>query len=136
MTVRFPWKTASPIRVQSKPRSNNVRRLLLALFLFASAAVAQTQHAATLSWTQSTTAGVTANNVYRGTVSGGPYTLLTTTALPAATTYVDNSVTGGTTYYYVVTALIGASESAFSNQATAAIPATPNAPTSLTVVPK
>ena len=113
-----------------------MKRLLLLLALFGSAAFAQTQHSATLSWAQSTTPGITNNNVYRGTVSGGPYTLLTATALPATTTYVDTSVTGGTSYFYVITALIGTSESAFSNQATAAIPVTPNAPTSLTVVPK
>jgi fibronectin type 3 domain-containing protein len=95
---------------------------------------AQTVHSATLTWTQSTTTGITGNNVYRGTVSGGPYTLLTTTPLAPATTYKDTSVTAATTYYYVVTALVGTEESGYSNQATAAIPTTTAAPTGLTVV--
>jgi fibronectin type 3 domain-containing protein len=83
----------------------------------------------TLTWTQSTSTGLTGNNVYRGTVSGGPYTLLTATPLPASTTYLDTTVVSSTTYYYVVTALAGTVESGYSNQATAAVPAHPNSPT-------
>ena len=70
-----------------------------------------------LSWTQSTSSGITQNKVYRSTTSGGPYTLRAT--LGAVTTYQDSGLTSGTTYYYVVTAANSSGESSFSNQASA-----------------
>lgn len=77
-------------------------------------------HANTLAWTSSATSGVTGYKVYRATVSGGPYTLVTSTALAAsATSYSDTNTTQGVTHYYVVTALVGTNESVFSNQASA-----------------
>jgi hypothetical protein len=121
-----------------------MKRLLVVLLLFAGSALAQA-HTASLAWTQSTTPGVTGNNVCRATVSGGPYTLVSPSAFGPATTFVDSTVAGGTTYFYVVTAYITASstpctgvapESVFSTQATAAIPVTPNAPTGLTITVK
>jgi hypothetical protein len=42
-------------------------------------------------------------NIYRGTVSGGPYTLIGNTASPV---YSDNTAVNGTTYYYKVTTVI------------------------------
>ncbi|MBI2946443.1 MAG: DUF1929 domain-containing protein [Verrucomicrobia bacterium] len=70
-----------------------------------------------LSWTQSSSPGITQNKVYRATVSGGPYSLRAT--LSATTSYLDTGLTSGTTYYYVVTAVNTGGESAFSNQASA-----------------
>lgn len=72
-----------------------------------------------LTWEASTTA--TGFNVYRSTTSGGPYTKIGSAA-GNASLYDDNSVTNGVTYYYVVTAVGGAGESAYSNEANA----TPN----------
>jgi len=85
-----------------------------------------------LSWTQSTTPGVTINNVYRCTQSGttactpAPPSIFTSTA--PITSYTDNSVNASTNYYYAVTATVGSTESAYSNVVEAAIPASPNAP--------
>lgn len=110
-----------------------MKKLLLAIACFVMAglpAAAQSSHSVTLSWTQSTSTGVTTNNVYRATTSGGPYAVIYSSAAPA-TTYTDNSVASGSTYYYVVTALVGSEESAYSNQVTAVIPANPNPPTGL-----
>jgi Legume lectin domain/Transmembrane protein 131-like N-terminal/Abnormal spindle-like microcephaly-assoc'd, ASPM-SPD-2-Hydin len=60
--------------------------------------------------------------VYRGTVSGGPYVDQTSGALPALN-YNDTSVTAGSTYYYVVTSIdSNGVESAYSNEAKAAVP--------------
>lgn len=72
-----------------------------------------------LSWAASVSSGVTGYKVYRGTASGGPYTLLST--IGTATSYTDNTVQTGRTYYYVVTA-VGSGESSYSNQAQAIIP--------------
>jgi len=61
----------------------------------------------TLTWTPVTQpAGVTIDswNVYRSTVSGGPYTFLVS-ILVATLTYTDNSVAAGGTYFYVITSV-------------------------------
>jgi fibronectin type 3 domain-containing protein len=85
-------------------------------------ATATQAHSVSLSWTASTTA-VTGYNVYRGTVNGGPYTLVNTGGLiTTGVTFTDNSVQNGVTYYYVATAVDGSGESAYSNQATANVP--------------
>ena len=79
------------------------------------------QHSVALSWNPSTSQ-VIGYNVYRSTLSGGPYAKLTT-ATDANTAYTDSSVQSGTTYYYVTTSVDASNaESAYSNQATAAIP--------------
>jgi len=70
----------------------------------------------TLTWTQSTSPGITANKVYRSTTgSGGPYSLLAT--LSPSTTYTDTGLTKGATYFYEVTAVNSGGESAVSNYA-------------------
>jgi hypothetical protein len=78
-------------------------------------------HTATLSWTASTST-VIGYNVYRGTASGGPYTLVNS-SLVSSTQYVDSTALAGQTYYYVATAVAsGNVESTYSNQVTAAVP--------------
>ena len=78
-------------------------------------------HTATLNWTASTST-VIGYNIYRGTVSGGPYVLVNS-SLVTGTQYVDSTVLAGQTYYYVATAVAsGIVESTDSNQVTATIP--------------
>ena len=78
-------------------------------------------HSATLNWTASTST-VIGYNIYRGTVSGGPYALVNASPV-AGIQYVDSNVAAGQTYYYVATAVAsGNVESTYSNQVTAAIP--------------
>ncbi len=80
-----------------------------------------TAHSAALSWTASTSV-VTGYNVYRGTVTGGPYTLLNA-PLVILTGYSDNTVLSGQTYFYVVTAVDANNvESAYSTETSAVIP--------------
>jgi hypothetical protein len=79
-----------------------------------------TQHTVDLTWTAS--ADAVGYNIYRGTVSGGPYTMINT-SLDGTTAYTDSTVVSGDTYYYVATAVNSSSEeSGYSNQATAVIP--------------
>jgi hypothetical protein len=86
------------------------------------ACVTGSGHSATLTWVASTSANVAGYNIYRGTTSGGPYTLVNTTPT-SAVTYLDDTVLAGQTYYYVVKAVgSDSSLSAASNEALAAVP--------------
>jgi hypothetical protein len=83
--------------------------------------IAPPQHSVSLSWTDDGS-GIVGYYVYRGSVSGGPYTKITS-ALDTPASYSDNSVLAGQTYYYVTTAVDGTgTESAYSNEAQAVIP--------------
>ena len=78
-------------------------------------------HSATLTWTASTSA-VIGYNVYRGTVSGGPYTKINS-SVDAITTFADTSVQAGQTYFWVVTAVDSSNvESLRSGEVSATIP--------------
>ena len=78
-------------------------------------------HSVSLSWTpsSSTYAGF---NVYRGSISGGPYTKIDT-SLVITCSFTDSGVSSGQTYYYVTTELdsIG-NESGYSNEVQAVVP--------------
>ena len=80
------------------------------------------QHSVGLSWNASSSQDVVGYNVYRGSVSGGPYSKINT-SLDASTNYTDNQVVAGQTYYYVTTAVDGNSvESGHSNEVHTVIP--------------
>jgi hypothetical protein len=78
-------------------------------------------YSVSLMWTASTSTGVIGYDVYRGTVSGGPYTKLNASLIPG-TSYTDNTVSAGQTYYYVTTAVTLTAQSAYSDQAVAKVP--------------
>ena len=72
-----------------------------------------------LNWNDNTEPDVNGYNIYRSTISGGPYTRLNTTLL-ASSDYNDTTVVDGTLYYYVVTAVdTSLNESANSSQVAA-----------------
>ncbi len=78
-------------------------------------------HAVNLSWTASRSQ-VAGYNIYRGSVSGGPYSKLDL-SLVTGTAYTDTTVQAGRTYYYVTTAVNSSgNESAYSNQVQAVVP--------------
>jgi len=84
-------------------------------------ATAPAAYSVNLSWTpsSSTYAGF---NIYRGTVSGGPYSKVDSTLI-SAPAYTDSSVTTGNTYYYVATEVDSSgNESAYSGEISAVIP--------------
>jgi len=75
-----------------------------------------------LGWTASTSS-VIGYNVYRGTVTGGPYSSKLTSSPVASTQFTDSAVQSGQTYYYVVTSVDSSdAESVYSGQASATIP--------------
>ncbi|MGA9144207.1 MAG: choice-of-anchor D domain-containing protein [Candidatus Acidiferrales bacterium] len=79
-------------------------------------------HSVTLSWDASTSSEVAGYHVYRGTVSGGPYSILTSSAV-SVTEYTDSSVQAGHVYYYVVRSVDSSGvESTNSSQVSATIP--------------
>jgi hypothetical protein len=78
-------------------------------------------HTVTLNWAPSTSA-VVGYNVYRGLMSGGPYTRINPSA-DSLTSFKDHTVLGGLEYFYVVSALDSKGiESGFSNQVSVTIP--------------
>ena len=83
-------------------------------------------HSVNLSWTASTTSGITSYNVYRAVYASnvcGSYANVGSTA-SSVTTFTDNGpLTDGTTYCYATTAVDANGESARSNIVQAAIPA-------------
>jgi fibronectin type 3 domain-containing protein len=103
-----------------------ISRALVLFLMIASLAAAQT---AKLRWVQSQSNSVTSNNVYRGDVSGGPYSEIFESAAPIAK-YIDSTVVDGQTYCWVVTAVSNGVESPYSNEACEAV--TTQAPSDLT----
>jgi fibronectin type 3 domain-containing protein len=86
----------------------------------------------TLSWTASP--GAVHYVIKRATVSGGPYTTVTTEA--TGTSYSDTYLNSGVQYYFVVSATNGNGESANSAQVSATtLTGPPPAPTGLTTIP-
>eukprot|EP00697_Spironema_sp_BW2_P005671 gnl/Spiro4/17911_TR9543_c0_g2_i1.p4 gnl/Spiro4/17911_TR9543_c0_g2~~gnl/Spiro4/17911_TR9543_c0_g2_i1.p4 ORF type:complete len:124 (-),score=13.84 gnl/Spiro4/17911_TR9543_c0_g2_i1:1032-1403(-) len=107
--------------------------LLAVLLFWPFRTISQTAvHGSFLTWTAPTvtptTSAAASYNVYRATVSGGPYALI---ANVTTTSYTDPvaGLTAGTTYYYVVTSVnsVGV-ESADSVQVSGAIPNVPGVP--------
>jgi hypothetical protein len=79
------------------------------------------QHSVDVNWAASTST-VAGYDVYRGTLSGGPYSRINSTLITGLT-YTDSTVSSGANYYYVVTAVAAdGTESSFSNQVQAVIP--------------
>jgi fibronectin type 3 domain-containing protein len=72
-----------------------------------------------LDWSFTSSGGATATNIYRGTASGGPYSLINSVG---GTTYNDFQVNPGQTYYYVFTEIDGlGGESAQSSEISATV---------------
>jgi hypothetical protein len=83
--------------------------------------VSQQAHSVYLTWDPGDGSAV-GYNIYRGTVSGGPYQEINT-SLNASTNYTDSTVASGTTYYYVTTEVNNqGQESAYSNMVKVKIP--------------
>lgn len=83
---------------------------------------AQSKKVVTLTWNASQSQGVTGYKVYRGTATGGPYSLITPTVVAGLTCDDPNTVRGNT-YFYVATSVDGTGdESGLSNESKAVVP--------------
>jgi fibronectin type 3 domain-containing protein len=110
-----------------------MRKIALLLVLFSSlAGFANTpgKHSVTLTWTASTSTGVT-YNIYRGTAtgvcSGTPTPLVTGIS---TTSFTDSTVALNTTYFYNVSAVGTGGESACDGEVTVQVPDITTAPPS------
>jgi fibronectin type 3 domain-containing protein len=104
--------------------------LLILLVAFSATAFANTpgKHSVSLSWTASTTAGVT-YNVYRGSATGVCSGVVTPYATGiAATTFTDLNVANGSTDVYAVSAVGTGGESACTSEVQAQVPNPPQPP--------
>ncbi len=84
-------------------------------------AVQAASHSATLTLAPNSS-NVAGYNVYRSSISNGPYTKLNSPPF-TSTTYIDSTVLTNQTYFYVATSIDSAgNETAYSNQVSATIP--------------
>ena len=124
-------------------RTRTLRRLgtaaIFCLLLGIVVAFPQTPHSITIAWSYTQgTDPATGFFVYRGTTTGGPYTQLNATALPAtAVSYVDTTGTAGTKYFYVVQAVDALGDlSGNSAEASASFLGNPSVPAGVTATAK
>jgi hypothetical protein len=85
--------------------------------------LAPLSHSVDLVWDASTSPTLFGYNVYRGSVTGGPYTKISSTLSAATLLFTDTSPVSGQKYFYVVTAVdAGGAESSASMEAAVTIP--------------
>jgi hypothetical protein len=125
VTVTFDPKAAGSVAGGLAIASNATNSLNIALsgtgVAASSSSQSTTKHSVALNWSPSASA-ITGYFVYRGTISGGPYSKLFA-SVDIAANYKDGNVSTGQTYYYVVTSVDSSNvESTYSNQVSATIP--------------
>jgi hypothetical protein len=117
--VTFAPETAGPVAgglVISSTAVNSPTTILLS-----GIGVAPGTHSVDLTWSETST-DVFGFNVYRSTLPGGPYALLTAAPVTPSQ-YLDTQVTAGLSYYYVVTAISTSEiESDFSPETSTQVP--------------
>lgn len=80
-------------------------------------------HSVDITWAASSSTPLQGYNVYRSTVSGGPYTKLSPTLSPTTLLFTDTTPLSGKQYFYVVTALnTSGAESSASSEVAVTIP--------------
>jgi len=80
-------------------------------------------HSVDITWDASTSATLQGYNVYRGTVSGGPYSKISPTLSTSTLLFTDTTPVSGKQYFYVVTAVnTSGTESSASSQVAVTIP--------------
>lgn len=85
--------------------------------------VAPLAHSVDVAWDASTSVTLQGYNVYRSTVSGGPYTKLSPTLATSILLFTDTTPVSGKQYFYVVTSVdTNGAESSASSQVAVTIP--------------
>jgi hypothetical protein len=85
--------------------------------------LAALSHSVDITWAPSSSSPLQGYNVYRSTVSGGPYSKLSSTLSPTTLLFTDTTPVSGKQYFYVVTALnTSGAESSASSEAAVTIP--------------
>ena len=114
-----------------------MKALLIALLL-SSPAAAQQQHGINLTWTPSTSSGVTSQLICRSNVSGLEICTVPLVTIPNGTTssYLDTTGVAAQPYFYIAESCVGAICSAKSNEASAVFPTVAAPPTALSAVPQ
>jgi hypothetical protein len=80
-------------------------------------------HSVDVAWDPNVSATLQGYNVYRSTVSGGPYSKLSPTLSPTTLLFTDTTPVSGKQYFYVVTAVdTSGTESSASSQVAVTIP--------------
>ena len=121
-TLRVAFAPASAGSVNGDVAVNSNAATSAMMVSLAGTAVQSVAHSVALAWDASKSSGVVGYNVYRATVSGGPYTKITPSAIPE-TQYTDTTVQAGHIYYYVVTSVDSSGvQSSYSNQVSVTIP--------------
>jgi cytochrome c len=119
VNVTFAPKTAGSISGSVKVASNATNSP--ATVAMSGTGVSATTHSVALSWSASTSVGITGYYVYRAVGTGGYSRLVT--SLVIGLKYTDTAVVSGTEYRYVVTAVDSAGvESGYSSAISATVP--------------
>jgi hypothetical protein len=94
----------------------------LAVISLSGSGVQPLPHSVSLALSDPSVSNIIGYNVYRASVSGGPYAKLTP-SVNRTTSFTDMTVQAGETYYYVATSVDSSdTESAYSNETSATIP--------------
>jgi fibronectin type 3 domain-containing protein len=101
LVITFAPTTAGPVTGNVAVSSNASNSPTINL---AGTGVQQTPHTVALTWTASVSTDVIGYNIYRGTTTGGPYSILDSAPV-AADSYNDSAVQSGQTYFYIVRAI-------------------------------
>jgi hypothetical protein len=130
LPVTIPAGQSVPVTVTFAPQTSGTASAVLSLASNAANAASQSlsgvgtapaAQSVSLSWADGSS-GVAGYNVFRSSVSGGPYAQINSAVEPTPA-FTDSSVVAGETYYYVTTAVNGSGEqSAYSNEAKAVVP--------------
>ena len=120
LTIQFSPKSTGEATGSVKIASNATNASTVAVSLSGDGSTS-TAPEVVLNWGASSSSGVVGYNVYRSSVSGGPYAKLVSSPV-SGTSYTDDTVQAGD-YYYVVTSVgSNGAESPYSNQATVDVP--------------
>jgi len=118
--VVFNPATAGTVNGSLVLMSNGATLLSVPL---AGTGLAPLAHSVDIAWDASTSATLQGYNVYRGTVSGGPYSKISPTLTTSTLLFTDTTPLSGKQYFYVVTAVDNSgAESAASTQVAVTIP--------------